>query len=134
MRVQLSNNLQPGDSLLFNVINSQIFNNTNGVIDVAEIGTVIKIEDASGISNFESPKANYYPNPSNNELNISFIENQIAQINIINPIGQTLLEFYPSTNQNQMLINTSNLTDGLYLLQIIDKNKVSNTYKIEIKH
>jgi len=73
-----------------------------------------------------------YPVPTSSELNIE-LEN-IADYNIafFNSIGQIVT--VPSTSQtDKIVINTSNLSDGLYFVQLT-KGNVKDTRKIIVKH
>jgi hypothetical protein len=74
-----------------------------------------------------------YPNPTNSTLNIDLGENTYSNSNynlrIVNMLGK---EVYQSGFKNQ--INVSNLTSGVYILYIINKEtKQTNQEKLIIQ-
>ena len=64
---------------------------------------------------FDRTKLNYYPNPTNNVLNIEYISN-IESVEIYNTIGQlvSVQEF----NSNQVTVDMSKLSSGTYMLKL----------------
>jgi len=63
----------------------------------------------------------YYPNPTTNFLYIQNLEKvELENVRIFNLAGQQLQEFR-SVNNAILEINTSNLTNGTYILSIVDK-------------
>lgn len=63
-----------------------------------------------------------YPNPANDLLHISFSENKNApeQIRILNTTGQVV---YDGVGENEKIINVSNLSNGLYYIEVINREK-----------
>ena len=57
-----------------------------------------------------------FPNPSNGVFTVQS-EVAIQQISIVNSLGQ-IVEIQNNINQNQLQINSQNLSNGVYLLQI----------------
>ena len=73
-----------------------------------------------------------YPNPSkgifNLYLNLENIENQDIRINITNPLGKLIFTkiFENKTGECQELIDLSDKAKGLYNINIIYQNKITN--------
>ena len=82
--------------------------------------TVLGVEENS----FEDFK--FYPNPAQDILNISAIEN-VENISIYSLLGQKMIQVSP--NKNNPSIDISSLATGLYIMQV-GVNGQSATYKI----
>jgi hypothetical protein len=69
-----------------------------------------------------------YPNPAQNSVTINILNNNAGQaiINIINSQGKTLSAFALTPNQTHITITTDSFTSGLYLVQMISNNRISN--------
>ncbi len=78
-----------------------------------------------------------YPNPANDEINISLISNAVreASYEVYDIVGKTIFKGDLSIDNSvqSRKINTSELTNGVYLLKI-NSGKLSATKKIVIKH
>lgn len=78
-----------------------------------------------------------YPNPANDEINISLISNVVkeASFEVYDIIGKTILTGDLSIDNNikSRKIDTSELTNGVYLLKINSGN-LTATKKIVVKH
>jgi len=68
-----------------------------------------------------SNKIKVYPNPVVDELNIS-LNAPVSKISIYNSTGQKLIE--RSTKENVARINVSNLTQGIYFVQVNNEKSV----------
>lgn len=70
-----------------------------------------------------------YPNPTSDYLIISKPNVEDASINIYNELGQILLKYNVSLQENR--IDISELSSGIYIVKIKNNNsQKSNTYKI----
>lgn len=67
---------------------------------------------------FLNEKISIYPNPSNDELNISWEEKQIDQIDIFNVQGQLISSKYVNRGEAITKLDVSNFQIGLYYLRI----------------
>src|SRR5690606_6253940 len=67
----------------------------------------------------------FYPNPTNDILNLS-AKNNIEQVFIYSLLGQKVLETSP--NQHDATINVSSLTPGVYIMKLA-VNGQSASYK-----
>jgi len=86
---------------------------------------------ANGIksNNLDNEKIMLYPNPANDELNISFSQNpkfEVDNIIIYNSIGQLMREEELSFKNNTAFVNTSNLPNGVYLLKLLNSTRNDN--------
>jgi hypothetical protein len=65
-----------------------------------------------------------YPNPAKTELNLNVSQNDITELSISNILGQVLIK---SHYQNR--IDISNLTNGIYILEITQgQNKYTKKF------
>ncbi len=90
--------------------------------------TVIVYASATGLSEQETilNSINLFPNPANDELNISVnsqINVDLNQILIYNSIGQLIREEEIQFKNNQAKIKTTNLSNGVYYLNLNGVNK-----------
>ena len=78
----------------------------------------------------QNQKVNVYPNPARNIINIEF--NKIKSVEIIDMFGRVI-----SQNQysgiNKVLLNTSELQKGLYLIKVTNIDKVAKIEKLLIE-
>lgn len=72
----------------------------------------------------------YYPNPAKDNLTVVINLPHAQSLKLFNTTGQTVYE-QPLTGNETVNINTSELMPGLYLLQILQANRL-NTVKIQI--
>ena len=65
-----------------------------------------------------------YPNPTNFELNIHLEALEVtAPIQIINAVGQVVLEISAVAVQNKERINLKGLPAGSYMVRVVTKNE-----------
>lgn len=64
-----------------------------------------------------------YPNPASNELNIRMtdLQGSAAQINVMNALGQVVLQKRIDAVNDQEMLDISKLTGGMYILQVNDQ-------------
>lgn len=68
-----------------------------------------------------------FPNPTNSLLNVEFSDGgQIIELRLINMSGQTVLVSYGN------IINTSNVSNGLYFIEAVNENKIVSKIKIKV--
>ena len=79
----------------------------------------------------ETFEVQMYPNPANSLTLIKLSENQEYTISLINMNGQVIEETI--FTGNQMEINTSNLANGIYIVNIQNDSKAS-TLKLVVQH
>lgn len=68
-----------------------------------------------------------YPNPTSNQINLSFENNlEKANLKIVSILGQTVLE-KQNVSGNNLNIDVSNLAKGVYVVQVLNRNSITNT-------
>jgi hypothetical protein len=75
----------------------------------------------------QSIRANIYPNPSNEQINISIETNynDAFKIQILNLQGQIVKELVPSFKSNYLYTeNINDLKNGLYIIEIIGSKNI----------
>ena len=96
----------------------------------AFVHKMCQVSCATGIE--ESVKENsfvIYPNPASNNLFISMEEDfNNSEIEIINYLGQSVFKDKFRGN-----LDISNLTDGIYTLQVISKNSIAHKQFVIVK-
>ncbi len=91
--------------------------------------TYYKLTGVSGV-NFVSIDENTanntivcYPNPVNNSMSVVLTDVNNATISIIDLMGNKVIELIPS--ENTTTLNLSDLSSGIYMVQVIQNGKVS---------
>jgi hypothetical protein len=90
----------------------------NGSIDNAGKAT---ISQAASVA--EAVKDNFlavYPNPTNKELNISYTNGKVDQINILTLDGKTVIS--KKITSNYLTTDVSSLKAGMYIVEVISQN------------
>lgn len=68
-----------------------------------------------------------YPNPTTSQINLSFANNlENATIKIISTLGQTVLK-KQNLSGNNFNFDVSSLANGIYIIQISDRNTITNS-------
>lgn len=84
----------------------------------------VYISESTSIADVESNNTvSVYPNPANNVINVNATSN-ISNVEVYTITGQKVGDF--TANNTNIAINTSNLTNGLYLMQIHTENGIIN--------
>lgn len=84
----------------------------------------ITIAEGDGIEDITSEdNVSIYPNPANNVINVNAASN-INNVEIFNMMGQKVAAF--DANDTHVQINTTALSNGMYLMRITTENGVSN--------
>ena len=79
-----------------------------------------------GVSSNEIEGFVYYPNPTNDKLNLSAVQN-IEKVALYNILGQKVIEMDVDTTQTQ--VEVSQLASGAYIMEVtVDGQK--GTYKV----
>lgn len=82
---------------------------------------------SSDISELEKKEGFFvYPNPTNDQLHISFDTDMTHQLRMYTSLGQLVLQ-KESINDKEILISTAHLTDGQYILRV--ENAEESYYK-----
>lgn len=102
----------------------------------AEIFTNLKMEYTRVVKIQASNKSvmNIMPNPANKLVNVSFDNSNrvITTINLIDLEGKRLLN--STTMSSNIQLDTENLINGIYTIQLIQNNAVVQTKKLVVHH
>lgn len=74
-------------------------------------------------SNASNELTKIYPNPAHDVLNISFEEQGVYSVSIIDAVGKVV---YVNQTDKNLTINTSNLSQGIYIVKVKSNNAQSN--------
>lgn len=88
------------------------------------------IPQTNSIYELEQINFDLFPNPTNEKLKISFTNVDKREISILNSFGQIIL--HTSTELSEIELNTKELSDGIYLINVKTQN--SNSTKRFIKN
>jgi hypothetical protein len=93
-----------------------------------------KVEEAE-LVNILNENIKIYPNPANNQLNISYelLENENAVIQIFDFMGREIKSQNLKETQGIVQIDIQDLSNGNYLLRISDNGKLLKTEKVVVK-
>ena len=83
---------------------------------------------------FEINEVLAFPVPTNDLLQLSNIDSKINKVEIVNLEGRIVLSMNIQDTVRNLTINTSNLTNGIYIVKLSKKNKDSTSKKIVIQH
>ncbi|SFA98211.1 Por secretion system C-terminal sorting domain-containing protein [Flavobacterium swingsii] len=89
-------------------------------VNITAAFAITSTTEVSNSNVVEALSFNLYPNPVENVLNVSMIDNRKATYRIYSMIGQEV----KSGNLNQNEINVSNLESGLYIFEVNDGEKM----------
>jgi hypothetical protein len=85
--------------------------------------------NVTGLSNNDEAvdaSLNAYPNPSTGTLNVSFQSGSAATVSLTDIVGNTAYTTSAVSGQNQITVNTSNLTKGIYILSVTTDQGVAS--------
>ncbi len=102
--------------------NVQLMFNYYGTYGAELLIDNIHIEGGVGINDNEN-NVSIYPNPANNVVNVNAASN-INNVEIFNMMGQKVAAF--DANDTNVQINTTALSNGMYMMRITTENGVSN--------
>lgn len=104
-------------------------NNSNGPLFGLYVatpagGALLELEKTSSVETLESKSLKVYPNPAQNVLFIEILQDA-TRLEIVNVIGEKVMAFDNLTN-DKLEINTSNLTTGVYLINLYTETGVQS--------
>jgi hypothetical protein len=74
-----------------------------------------------------------YPNPAQNHLAIEFTASTIDRIQISNALGRVVDEISVNTEKNQIILDVSSYTRGLYIIRFIKNSRTHAAKKVILK-
>ncbi|KXX72511.1 T9SS type A sorting domain-containing protein [Flammeovirga sp. SJP92] len=108
--------------------------NESGCSETSEIFTVLPSDIVTNLDNELKDLISLYPQPANQILNISFDSFiQVDQINFITTSG-TKVNIDFTQNQDSYEVPTQTLKNGIYLLELIQKDGLTSYHKVLITH
>lgn len=87
----------------------------------------ILVEDCVNLQEQEQEVFAVYPNPATNELNIVGLNSDIQSVVMIDATGRVVLSNTNVINTNEILLNVSMLSNGVYTVSIYSENKAQHT-------
>ena len=81
-----------------------------------------------GANDLIAPTLSFYPNPSNELINISFDQDQLSKLELYDITGKLL--FKKELNTNTYALNIANYPSGTYLVKVYNQNNASLNKKI----
>ncbi len=79
------------------------------------------ITEVSSVEGYTAENMKVYPNPANNQINIS-AEHNITNVTVVNVVGQVISN--ENINTNFHTVNVSSLTNGIYFVKATINNEV----------
>ena len=127
-------NQQAPDYLSIGFVSTMVSNESepNG-----DPGSVLLVDDINveyttvGVTDFTSKSMTVYPNPASNRITIQWPSMSQKQVEITDAFGKIAL--VTSTNGNNITLDTSSLSNGVYTLRIRDEHSTS-TQLVVIQH
>ncbi|RLD30233.1 MAG: hypothetical protein DRI75_00745 [Bacteroidetes bacterium] len=107
----------------------------NGELYIAGLvsGNIFKLVDGNlSVNEFNQPIFKMYPNPVDNELNFDFNENIPLAIRFYDLQGKLISEA-SEFDSSLLTISTKNLSQGLYIVQVLNTNSTLNFKKLIVK-
>jgi len=116
-----------------------LYSPVNDISYTIEIWNFLKkfrLSSSQNINDFSEHNIQIFPNPTNSILTITFplqYMNDFNHIEIYNTLGELVYSQKIHSLQNQITINLSDLSEGIYFLEILQQNKLFQN-KIIIKN
>jgi len=116
-----------------------LYSPVNDISYTIEIWNFLKkfrLSNSQNINDLSENNIQIFPNPTNSILTITFPHqymNDLNHIEIYNTLGELVYSQKIHSLQNQITINLSDLSEGIYFLEILQQNKLFQN-KIIIKN
>lgn len=105
----------------------------NYAVEVTENGCTVTSSCENivitGINQLDNNSVNIYPNPANDFIIVEFDNNNINQVNLTDAQGQLVYSSKDVNNSEDLKIDLSKVSKGVYFLQLSEQGEVK-TYKI----
>ena len=98
------------------------FDSGNIIISDINTGFYLVKESSLGIAEFDDEALKVYPNPANDQVNIQTTDHPVRNVKIFAMNGQ-LVRSYNNLDDIHVNLNISDLSKGVYLMQINENNK-----------
>src|SRR5690606_40502229 len=87
----------------------------------------VNVSYTLSVSQFENQMVRIYPNPVSDKLFIQTPASNKYHLKLVNTLGQAVLS--QNHNSTSVELDVSDLSKGLYFLNVVDENKKSQTIK-----
>ncbi|MBI2969064.1 MAG: hypothetical protein HYY40_14785 [Bacteroidetes bacterium] len=106
---------QPSVMLRFNLASDEYVEQEGIVVDDFTVSGLVNSGDEMAAN-----AVHIYPQPASDFVFIEFpsLLNASKEIRLLNPVGQEISKFHLRNNENRLIINYKNYTEGLFLLEI----------------
>lgn len=94
-------------------------------------GKLIKLEKSLSTDTFALTNVSVYPNPASSEFSINLEDYKNTKAHVIDMLGRTLKT--ANLSGKSTTINVSNLSSGVYFVQLQKGNSLSKALKIQVK-
>lgn len=117
--------------ICFGRINASTEANTSAWNTISELKFYQEGAVASTFTS-ELKEVSVYPSPANNQIFVKDLNNNLSKIEIYNVLGKRVISaIIKDSNQK---INTSNLSNGLYIIKLSDDNNNVASKRLIIQH
>ncbi|MDI3545768.1 MAG: polyhydroxybutyrate depolymerase [Rikenellaceae bacterium] len=102
-------------------------NDISYTIEIWNFLKKFRLSSSQNINDFSEHNIQIFPNPTNSILTITFplqYMNDFNLIEIYNTLGELVYSQKIHSLQNQITINLSDLSEGIYFLEILQQNKL----------
>lgn len=103
------------------VVSVEVTNATTGCMGTDEV--VVEFKDCTGIDEISSNTVEIVPNPNNGWFKVNINTEIKSDLSIFNSIGELVVHFNQFEISEQMDIDLSQMSDGVYFLKYADVNK-----------
>ncbi|KGL62746.1 chondroitinase-B domain-containing protein [Polaribacter sp. Hel1_85] len=86
------------------------------------------------VDNVQQLNTLVYPNPTNNTLHLSNINDNVTSVKVISLNGKVITTQKIKTSQKELTIDTSRFANGLYIVHILSPKQEKQSKKIIIQH
>ncbi|HXK91569.1 MAG TPA: T9SS type A sorting domain-containing protein [Bacteroidales bacterium] len=111
-------------------------NDISYTIEIWNFLKKFRLSNSQNINDLSENNIQIFPNPTNSILTITFPHQYVNDFNLIeiyNTLGELVYSQKIHSLQNQITINLSDLSEGIYFLEILQQNKLFQN-KIIIKN
>lgn len=111
-------------------------NDVSYTIEIWNFLKKFRLSSSQNINDLSENNIQIFPNPTNSILTITFPHQYVNDFNLIeiyNTLGELVYSQKIHSLQNQITINLSDLSEGIYFLEILQQNKLFQN-KIIIKN
>lgn len=106
--------------------------------DSAYVDVVYDIRAFTGVNENDNVQMALYPNPANHRAIVDFsgstLSEGVMQIELCDMLGKKQRAFSVNSSKEQIVIDTEELTEGVYFVTVRNGNQVVKTTRLVVKH